>query len=456
MDALLGHGFGEPNVIHCLGPPAVHLAALGKSFSSLFCLQQVRQALLARHSWLLVSTGEDEKAFAVRSLDGVCLPWAKTFQIETTLYIPSLQLLLALDCCVQGSTLWAWGTNDCQLRWRRQTGMKLLRPIIYVESACAVCAGTFDGVFMWSVKTGSKVWQATTTMPVDRLWFSPEHQFVFARTSEVLGLASELLVWDAGAAGPPSDSFYDASRHWIWTKSTMEMIMALMCYGDAVYARLGVAIFAWSVRTGTERWQKQVPSLPRLPTLPTHMLYSHAHDLIFIGVGNQLFAWKAKTSEEVFRIEAPGSLVRQFLVQESGLLVGLARGSTSTVVSWDSVAGSRLWQKSIFAQATQVSCMACRGRVVYIGANYGDADRQEGLVEAWDIRSGEVLWRVLRGEPVSSLWCGDEGVVFVGQVGGVIALSAESGSMIWCVEINGMAKALTFVAYACTEVSAAC
>lgn len=452
MDKILGHNFWGFSLASLLGPSSMRLAALARVFRGPFCLQEVRRSLLAKRSWLLVTTGEEETTLAVRAEDGICLPWPKTLQINMALCLPKLGILVAVDCGRQGSMVWAWDTADGTELWRVQTGTNLLRPLWFIASACAVCAAAFEGVFMWCAKTGRKVWQALAKpdMPVDRVWFSPAQDRVFARTSEMLGLASELLVWSTEGLSTPQEFLVDASASTVWTKTSMQMIMALVCHGDAVYARFGQTIFAWEAATGVETWQRKEASLPRLPTLPTHLLYWRAKDVLFVGVGTRVLAWSAKTSEELFRVETPGSLIRHFFLEDGEQLVGLVRSWASSLVSWSASTGRQVCQKQITGHAAQVNCVICRGRFVYVGIAQGDVDCQEGIVEAWNASTGQTLWHVACDTPVVSL-LRSESVVFVGTVGAVSALVANTGALLWRSEISGTAKSLTYVARSSSE-----
>eukprot|EP00927_Polykrikos_kofoidii_P061454 TRINITY_DN56293_c0_g1_i1.p1 TRINITY_DN56293_c0_g1~~TRINITY_DN56293_c0_g1_i1.p1 ORF type:complete len:506 (-),score=75.95 TRINITY_DN56293_c0_g1_i1:167-1582(-) len=451
MDVLLGHSLGEAGFAALLGSAAVRLAVLAKQFRERYQLPAVRRALLSKRPWFLVATRQDDRAFAVRAEDGVCIPWNITSQLEAALCVPKMGALFAIDARAQGSTIWAWDVVTGHEWWRIQTSVKLLRPLFFIESIAdgVICAGAFEGVFMWGARTGLMAWQARTALPVDRVWHF-RNEMVFVRTSEVLGLASELLVWKTKSPDAALNSHceadascFDASDRSAWTKKTMEMIMALACSDEAAFARIGGMIFAWNAFTGAELWCKKEEILPRLPTLPTHLAHSSTHDLLFIGVQCHVLALNASSSEERFRIKLPGALLKQVFtrVPKSSVLVGVVGGCTKSVMSWDVATGARLSIWGLSPQVATVSAVTVECRVFVGMGLHGE----QGAVAALDLLNGGSLWQVFWSKPVVNVSCAQAGVVCGVTVGEVFGLSADAGLLLWQTEISSTVMFLTFV-----------
>lgn len=223
------------------------------------------------------------------------------------------------------------------------------------------------------------------------------------------------------------------------------MIMALVCCADTVHARVGGSIFAWDSRTGRSLWQKQEHSLPKLPTMPTHLLYSKKRDVIFVGVGNMVLALNAESSNEVFRIASSTSLRRLILAGDSSLLISCYSLSSEFFFrSWDSKTGRKLCEAQISRPSLKVNCTLCDKYVLLLGTVYGNSDSPEGSVEAWDTLSGEALWSKPFLNPVTTLRCSKHGVLYAGGWGEISAFSL-CGAFIWATEFSGIASSLTLV-----------
>merc|ERR1712008_538008 len=137
-----------------------------------------------------------------------------------------------------------------------------------------------------------------------------------------------------------------------------------------VYARIGLTVSALDSCTGQESRKRDVPSLPRLPTLPTFLFCLPRKGALILGAGSHVFAWNAKTSEALFHISDCGSLLKLSLTQDQETLIGLFRlAGSSVMASWDVEYGRRLCRSSVAHQDSnmQVNCTAFCGQVLYIG-----------------------------------------------------------------------------------------
>ncbi|CAE7242481.1 unnamed protein product [Symbiodinium sp. KB8] len=225
-NVLLGLDYGWLSAL--LGPAAGRLAAVAKGFPAAFNAEQVRSACLSGSPWLLVAT-EDASAYAVPAGSGLSLPWPTGFQVDALLLSREASCIWGMSCETTDSVLCCWRLPSGSEMWRRQTGTKLLQPLVYIAKLKAVAAGCFEGVLMWDASDGSATRRLKTELPVDRIWYFPQQELICARGSEILGLTTHLSTWSVNAlAAGTGDSP-------VWEKSSNEMVMALACDGGSLF-----------------------------------------------------------------------------------------------------------------------------------------------------------------------------------------------------------------------------
>eukprot|EP00438_Fugacium_kawagutii_P017504 Skav206892 [mRNA] locus=scaffold2387:118488:130753:+ [translate_table: standard] len=410
--------------------------------------------------------------------DGLAMPWPSNFQVDGVLCVPKLRRVFAMSSETwwqwpprvvetQDSVLCAWHCGDgCEI-WRKQTGLKLLQPLYFIEPSAAhttsaatvallqdqldaLCAGCFEGVVLWAAATGILLRRIDTELPVDRVWFGAA-SLLCARSSEVLGLTSKLLVWnnlqDADATG-------DLTRL-AWSKTTTEMIMALTSAADALFARLGQALVSYS-HAGQQRWQRQEQMLPRLPTVPTRLQLSGAK--LLVAAGHLILAlslgcatkheWTVGSVVKVYPAwcnsmatwHGSSNYALGFLNLSEGdlQLTSLRRGEIPKAsIAW----GSGLAPWRLHGPCDVSLAVACSKVILAV---IWDACDDESSLLTWD-SSGRLLWEQHFENTLQTLGK-DDHFIFAGRgVGFITALNPHDGSVLWHTEIDGMAKALTLI-----------
>eukprot|EP00929_Paragymnodinium_shiwhaense_P097161 TRINITY_DN58917_c0_g1_i2.p1 TRINITY_DN58917_c0_g1~~TRINITY_DN58917_c0_g1_i2.p1 ORF type:complete len:360 (+),score=60.34 TRINITY_DN58917_c0_g1_i2:186-1265(+) len=310
METLFNDALKQSGLVALLGAKAARLAAAARCFRWHFGKDEVRAALLKAGPWLFVAATADEEANAmgVFPSEGVAFPLQTTLQVDAVLSVPRHAVLVVAgtrggsaiaqkgSMSFRGSSLCAWDTKTGGVAWEVDTSMKLLPPLVHLESIAAVCAGSFEGVFLWSLKDGSLLLQLSAQDPVDRIWHCPLNGLLLARTSEVLGLHSELLVWRVSDGWLTQPAQEDRKPQTSWSHRTLDMIVTLCCDRDVIFARVGVCIVAWKPEDGSERWRRKLDCLPRLPTAPTTLHHVAAHGLVVVATGNAVVALDAASS----------------------------------------------------------------------------------------------------------------------------------------------------------------
>ena len=122
------------------------------------------------------------------------MAWPIDFQADAVLCVPELRSIFAM-CASTDSVLGAWHQWDGRQLWRLRAGLKLLPPLHHVAGLGALCAGCFGGARLYEATTGRWLRQMATELPLDRVWHFEEQQLLCARSSEILGLTSQLTVW---------------------------------------------------------------------------------------------------------------------------------------------------------------------------------------------------------------------------------------------------------------------
>eukprot|EP00434_Breviolum_minutum_P045589 symbB.v1.2.040910.t1/scaffold7643.1/size10096/1 len=438
MAMLLSHGIADA-LPSFLGPPAVRLAELARGFRPPFALHKVRRASLAEHPWLFVTT--EESSWALRTGDGLLIPWPSNVQVDTVLCVAKLQSVFAMSSETQNSVLCAWHCWDGRELWCLQTGLKLLQPLYFIDRLDALCAGCFEGVCLWEASTGAPLRRWTTELPVDRIWhfeFESTSQerwpdVICARSTEVLGLTSKLLVWR---------NVEDvATTEIAWQQCTQEMIMAVACDTSRLYARVGNSLCAWYHESGQERWQRHEPMLPRLPTLPTRLQVLAGK--VYVGAGHLIFSLNAETGDLFFKLETIGSVVRLYPISAScNSMVSLIRSSEYALGFLDLSQGALQLTSLRRGEVPKVSITW--DTLVILAVIWDACDSDVSALLAWDASTSSLFWERSFENTLQSL-CKDDQHIFAGGVGFICALDPSDGSVLWYTEMNGMTKALTLM-----------
>eukprot|EP00439_Symbiodinium_sp_Y106_P003442 s5335_g1.t1 len=362
-NVLLGLDYGWLAAL--LGPAAGRLATLAKGFPTAFNAEQVRGACLAGSPWLLVAT-EDASAYALPAGSGLPLPWPAGFQVDVLLFSEEANSIFGMSCETTDSVLCCWRLPNGTEMWRRQTGTKLLQPLVYIAKLKAVGAGCFEGVQMWDESDGSATRYLKTELPVDRIWHFPQQELICARGSEILGLTTHLSTWSVDAlAASTGDSP-------VWEKSSNEMVMALAGDGQSLFARVGSVIHAWDGKLGKELWQRAQIELPRLPTLPTYLQLDTG--VLYVGAGSFLLALRTEDGALHFMTSLPGSLLKLYTSPEPHAGFAALLRSDTYALAHISPSKGELFAPRLGTAAERVSC-SLNWRWMVVLAVVFDGDR---------------------------------------------------------------------------------
>ncbi|CAL1162730.1 unnamed protein product [Cladocopium goreaui] len=410
-----------------------HWREEGRMFSSSVgpSLWNVRHALLAHEAWLFVAT--EELSLAVRAGDGLAIPWPSDVQTDMVLHVAKLCCVFAMSSETHDSVLCAWHCDGREI-WKEQTGLKLLQPLYFIDRVNALCAGCFEGIFLWDATNGSLLRRMNTELPVDRIWHfelptcDGHRDLLCARSSEVLGLTSQLLVW----------SSLEDDTVQPWQKTTNEMIMAVASDDSRLFARVGQAICAWD-RAGKESWQRQEPMLPRLPTLPTRLQLSMGN--VYVAAGHLILALTAETGELHFKVTTTGSVVKVYPISTS-YMVSLIRSSNYSL-GFLNLSQGELKVTSLRGEIPKASI--AWNAFVIVAVVDANCDSDQSSLVTYDFTSGRLLWQRCFDQTLQSL-CKDQHRIFAGGVGFISALDPREGSILWHTQLDGMVKALTLIA----------
>ena len=221
------------------------------------------------------------------------------------------------------------------------------------------------------------------------------------------------------AAAAHQTQTHDYVRRWSFEPGAVVHQTPLIA-GDLVYlASEDGALTAVDLETGAEVWSVDTGSgFPTDPVVADGVVYvgNQAGPLHALDAASGAMLWVAEGVADVYAPTAAEGMVFITRFGEEGVVLNALNGDTGEVV-WTTLLG----------ESSYGSPSALDGRVFVTGS--AEEDKAPAIL-AFDIESGESVWRSAAETPVTLVGAGRDHVFATGEAG-LVALEAASGEPVW-------------------------
>eukprot|EP00960_Hanusia_phi_P020701 609923-Hanusia_phi.AAC.1 len=263
-----------------------------------------------------------------------------------------------------------------------------------------------DGSMIWSFQTGGSILhEPIASQDGTRVYVGSLDNYLYALDAAT-GFANWSLRTDGG----------------------IEMLARGRADTPFLYAVTDRSLYAFDVLQGSMLWSRTVINLfPQVHSLCA----SPDGSKLFLGAGNQIFAYDSSTSSQIWSFSTI-----ELTIENVYFVVVTPDGSMVFVGSWDynvyaldANTGSKLWSYKFGSSPLSDPLVSPDGSKLFVHVN--------GEMIVLNASTGAKIWQTAT-EPYSfSMAINPEGsVVYVGNVPKIIALRSEDGTQIWTRSIN--------------------
>lgn len=209
--------------------------------------------------------------------------------------------------------------------------------------------------------------------------------------------------------------------------------------GNTLFVASGLgAVVALDPKTGAEKWRYEART-------PMHSAPVASNGRVFVvSDDNEVFAFNANTGEVLWTYQAIVEMARMLTSPAPAVVddVVIVPFSSGELVALQVQNGGVLWQDSLSSSArlTPLASLNDIAAGPAVADGYVIASAQSGVMTAFDLRTGQRIWRQPAGTTGFPLVVGDF-VYAVTTEGQVVCLSKLDGTVIWLQQLQAFKNA---------------